>query len=315
MRLDYFIVWGHGLPVFGDVVDLIAGHPSLDVLYLQKGEVKDIAAFIREVYNYEWPLVPWEHTQSKTQFLLEGPAAVGLVVVMNRDPKLRIQDNKDPKFRMPESETIKEVKTLIREKFDPNRGGAGTIKLNPSYDPNQHIVHASDFDSQVPGILKVWGSAAKSFQSLNDWAGVAGFLWYWKTKFEPSVSTNRPQSSWKVEKVSIDKIRLSILGESGALVDLPIEDSPHYKFLVGNSLEYRNYWNRFCGIQLVEDHSPNTFRKLAEDFDYLCDPYESRYIRVVKVAEGYKSFDGDHRLAILKSQGADIIKVEVAGGT
>lgn len=297
MQLDYFIVWGHGLPVFEEVVELVAAHPALDVLYIRKHHVTDMAGLLDEIYSYEWPLVPWEHTKAKTEFLLEGPHSAGLILVMNKDPQMRIQENKDPRFRMPESATIKDVKTLIRERFDPNQGGAGTIKLNPSYNPNQHIVHASDFDSQVPGILKAFGTGVS-----EDY-----FLSYWEKKYTPPPAA--PIST--LRELPIDSVSIRLLDEEGGLVELPIGETPHYQFLMNGSPEYRNYWKRHCGTLLIEDHSPITFKKLAEDFNYLCAPYEHSYI---KVDREYKSLDGDHRLAILKAQGVDTVIVEVCDG-
>lgn len=296
-RLDHFLIWGHGVRFLTGIMDTINEHSDVDILWVEKKKISDMKVFIDQVYSSEWPSVPKEHTLSKTSFLLNPqiPNEAAIILVMNRNPNVRTQDNIDPRFRMPESGTIKDIKTKIREKFDPNKGGGGLIPLLSGYNPDQHIVHASDFEEQVHNILSIF-----NMKKYNSW------FKYWEDRYQPTSKSNI-----LTESVRLDNILLRILDNNGNSRICKIEDSPHYKFLCGDTIEYENYWEQYSGTMLKEDHSPATFNKLAEDFNYLSDPYENCYI---KVDENYKSLDGDHRLTILKSQGVDTVKVEVCNG-
>ena len=296
-RLDYFLVWGHGFSFFTQIMDTINSCKDLDILSIEKRELEDVDDFINHAYAKEWPSVPKAHTKSKTRFLLHPaiPKKAGIILVMNKNPNVRTQDNKNPLFRMPESATIKDVKTKIREKFDPNKGGKGQIPLIPGHNPDQHVIHASDFEGQVENMLKIFG-----MKDYDSW------FTYWEKKYQPINGINT-----SVKNIKLDSIHLRILDNNGNIRLCKIEDSPHYKFLCGETNEYEEYWERFSGIYLKEDHSPNSFEKLAKDFDYLKSPYDTTYIKVKKAGNNYSSLDGDHRLCILKSQQRESIEVEI----
>ena len=262
-----------------------------------KKKISDMKGFIDQVYSTEWPSVPKEHTLSKTSFLLNPqiPNEAAVILVMNKNPLVRTQDNIDPRFRMPESGTIKDIKTKIREKFDPNKGGRGLIPLLSGYNPDQHIVHASDFEEQVHNILDIF-----NMNEYNSW------FEYWVNRYKPVSNSNI-----LTENVKLDDILLRILDNNGNNRICKIEDSPHYKFLCGDTKEYEDYWEQYSGTILKEDHTPNSFKRLSENFEYLKSPYDTSYIQVNRQSDGYTSVDGDHRMSILKKQGKENIKVEI----
>ena len=117
-RLDYFVVWGHGVDYLHEMVDLIDQQDYVDVLYIKKKNISNLEKFILDIYAEEWPHVPKHHTLSKTKFLYHVPRQAALILVMNRNPKVRIQDNKNPLFRMPESETIKNIKKITSRSYN-----------------------------------------------------------------------------------------------------------------------------------------------------------------------------------------------------
>ena len=297
-RLDYFIIWGHATPFLTDIVETIDTFPKIDILYIKTVDIVDRKQFIKDVHAKEWPSVPLEHTLAKTAFLHSVPAVATIALVMNREPKVRIQPNKNPLFHMPECIRIKQLKTLIREKFDPNKGGSGSIALVPNLHPDQHVVHASDFPEQIPNALKVFG-----LKPENYWRE------YWLA-LKGGVITNTPAPA-TVKEVTLDDILLKILSPEGGMQTIPIEISPHYKYLRGDKEDYESYWRQFCGRQLRENHSPTAFSRLSHDFSYLSPPYDKSLIKVRRNHSNYTSEDGDHRLAILKFQKATKVRVEV----
>lgn len=298
-RLDYFVVWGHGIPYLHKIVEIIDQHGDADILYIKKKKITDLKQFIQDIYSEEWLHVPKEHTISKTQFLYHVPRQVALILVMNLDPKTRIQDNKNPLFRMPESETIKDIKDLVRKKYDPNKGGYGKVQLITGYNPDQHVIHASDFPGQIQNALNIF--------EMND---VPYWERYWKQKYCP-VGVPSDGQKYNVEEVSIDDIRMKILNENGVIHSSKIEDSPHYSFVCGDTAKYENYWERFCGDILKENHSPSSFLRLAQDLRYLAEPHQNNFIKVEKTGPLYYTIDGDHRLSILKRRGERKVKVEI----
>tara|TARA_Y100000592_G_C5448324_1_gene307314 strand:- start:70 stop:996 length:927 start_codon:yes stop_codon:yes gene_type:complete len=297
-RLDYFVVWGHGIGYLHEMVDLIDQQDYVDVLYVKKRNISNLKKFIWDIYAEEWPHVPKHHTLSKTEFLYHVPKQAALILVMNRNPKVRIQDNKNPLFRMPESETIKNIKNLIRKKYDPNKGGRGVVQLVPGFNPDQHVVHASDFPEQIQNALNIF-----------DMRDVTYWIKYWNKKYNPKSLTD-PQNV-TIKEVSIDNIQMKILNGQGNIYASKIQDSPHYDFVLGNTKRYEDYWATFCGKTLKENHCPSYFKRLCKNLKYLAPPYQNNLIKVEKQGSLYYTVDGDHRLAILKARGINNIKVEI----
>jgi hypothetical protein len=296
-RLDYFIVWGHGIDYLHEMVGLIGEDEDLDVLCVKKKNINDLEKFISDIYAKEWPSVPKEHTFAKTRFLYYVPKVVAIILVMNRNPKVRTQDNKNPLFRMPESETIKNVKNKIRERYDPNKGGRGQTQVVPRYNPDQHVVHASDFPEQVQNALDVF-----EIQNVEHW------MQYWKDKHFPEQTVINDK---KVVVCDINNIYLRIMDYNRNLIVSEIEQSPHYQYLCGSKEAYKLYWKIYCGDILKENHSPSSFKRLASNFRYLQSPFLNSYIQVEKHGERFYSANGDHRLAIMKYLGHKFIQVEV----
>jgi hypothetical protein len=78
---------------------------------------------------------------------------------------------------------------------------------------------------------------------------------------------------------------------------IKVKDSPHFKYVKGDKLEYQSYINKHIGIELQENH-------FCETFDRLINLYDPNY-----KSDGKKSFiianknnvivDGLHRASIL----------------
>jgi hypothetical protein len=85
------------------------------------------------------------------------------------------------------------------------------------------------------------------------------------------------------------------------VVVLKIKDTPHYKFIMGNKSDYKNYYTNFIKKTYDdENHSPEKFQKLIDGFDInLCGNIKCR-----KGKEGtYIITDGLHRACILAAKG------------
>jgi hypothetical protein len=85
--------------------------------------------------------------------------------------------------------------------------------------------------------------------------------------------------------VSVSELKCNILGEG--LVS--IYETPHYDYVKGEPERYIKYHKKHVGRELKEDHFPEAFDKLIENWTY----YEPIIVQNKTV------LDGVHRLAIL----------------
>ena len=133
-------------------------------------------------------------------------------------------------------------------------------KYNPA--PDEHVVHVTDNDIQ-----------ATYLQNMFD-----------------------PPSYCYVRDPLIKSLTANIL-DVGVV---PITETPHYQFTQGNEQPYIDYWEKFWGRQLKDNHTPENFRKLIQ-----CSKLQPIDV------EGNQIIDGVHRTAIALSRGEERIRAHV----
>ena len=278
-RLDYFIIWGHGLKYRDEILDTIRNHPGLDIITIRKYRVRNIAEFVRRLYESD--TVPFHHLVNKTRYLLGVPPEILVILVMNWAPREKFFGS--GAFRHIQCEVIKELKETIRNRFNPRINGKRT---------EDHVIHGSDYESQVEHLLGL----------LN-----LGRIDYFKRKpnrFLHLPYHIQPFREFMIKEIPISRICCNILegdADRHHLVPCPVEESPHYRYLEGNPLPYVEYMETFGGVVLTDDHLVQEFERLAKEFDYLVPPHENDYILVKEEGPGrYAVMDGVHRLAILR---------------
>ena len=132
-----------------------------------------------------------------------------------------------------------------------------------------HVVHASDYESQTKHAMKLLGVRC----------GVASKKGVLRT-------------------AKLDDLRANIIGVG--LVE--IKDTPHYAYVTEGRL-YAKYYDKHMGTRLTDDHTPEAFDRLIENFKYR-NPIRVNKNRII---------DGVHRAAIFKSRGVYEIEVEDTG--
>lgn len=142
-------------------------------------------------------------------------------------------------------------------------------QFNPM-NTEHHVVHASDYESQTKHALRL----------LN--------IRVVKNKKRKTIT----------RKVRIDDLLANIIDKG--LVR--ITETPHYKYLTGKKSAYLEYYDKYLGTRLTDDHTPEAFDDLIKGFEYENDI----------VISGDKIIDGVHRAAILKKNGINEIKVRDA---
>lgn len=289
-RYDYFLIWGNGMPCKEEILDIIRSKEFLKILRIMDYKPKSIARFVRKVYSYDY--APFQHLKAKTRYLLRTEPSVTLILVRNESPR-EIYRGRGA-FRHIECERIKSVKEEIRNRFNPRRNGKRT---------EEHVIHASDNESQVNHMLKIFGFK-DGVELLRNVPNPILSPPYYLPKFE----------EFTIRRVSASQVYCNILRgtrRSFWKEAVPIEETPHFAFLTSDTRPYKEYLAEFMGA-LTCDYSVENFTALSENFTYLEAPYATSYILVKKSQlNQYIILDGVHRAAILKSRDVDSFPVAV----
>jgi len=281
-RYDYFIIWGNGLQYKEEIIEIIEGNPYLEILAIKKHCPKNVEKLVKAVYSYDY--APFKHLTNKTRYLLSTEASVLFIFIRNNNPReTYIEGN--PLFKHKECLTIKSVKEEIRDRFNERKGDRRT---------EDHVVHASDNQSQTDYILKYLGykEGVGKFKSRSN---LLIPVTYHLGKF------NR----FSLKEVDLSDVYCSIA--TGPETDMlrSVCETPHYRFLSGDVAEYNEYRTMFEDFPcMMDDQFPARYKKFASSFEYLKAPYSTSYILAKEVSPGrYQIIDGVHRIAILAYRG------------
>ena len=278
-RIDYFLIWGHGLQHTREILEIIRGQDAFDILSIYRRNVGDMARFVQRVY--ECDSVPMQHLIAKTRYLLNVPSEVLLVVARNRQPREAYYG--EGPFRHIQCARVKAVKELVRDRFNPRVDGKRT---------EHHVIHASDYQSQTEHVLRVMGLP-----------GIA------EHQREPNPRLLAPHhiapfTNYRLHEVPIAQLRANILGQG----TVSIEATPHYQYALGNRAPYIDYQSRYAGQQLTDDHYPEAFDRLLASYDPARDERGGKrsYILALPRAGGeFLVIDGVHRAALLAARGVE----------
>ncbi|MBI5388565.1 MAG: FkbM family methyltransferase [Verrucomicrobia bacterium] len=276
-RMDYFLIWGHGLAHAEDILKLIRRRRDLEIISIHRKHVGEMAGFVQDIYACD--TVPYEHLRDKTRYLLSTPQEVLFILVRNLNSQERIYG--DGPFRHIQCALIKDLKEEVRNAFNPRSEGRRT---------EHHVIHASDYESQVRHVLKVLG--------LPDLAHY---------QRQPSAEVNAPYhldslEGGQVRTLEVASLDAHILGRG--LV--PIDDTPHFAYVRGNKTAYSAYYQAHSGELLTDDHAETAFDELIQHLDYGRRGRNGRrdLIVVRRGEQGrYVILDGVHRAAVLRHRG------------
>jgi len=283
-RMDFFMIWGHGLRYTRDIVDTLRRVKDFEIVTIVKKQVGDIAQFVQDVYSCD--SFPYEHLVAKTRYLLQTQPEIIFILIRNNNPQEQWKG--EGAFRRVQCMLIKDVKEAIRNRFNPRKPNGKRTE--------HHVVHASDFESQVEHILGVLGLPP---------------LPYYKRRPHPDLEGPfhlEPFDDYAVCEVRIDDLRANILG-SGLV---PIAETPHYHYLLGDRQVYERYHETYLGTKLTEDHFPEAYDRMISAFryDYWTPDGRRSLILAQPEKDGtYRILDGVHRAAILKQRGAVTVTI------
>ena len=290
-RYAFFTVWANGFEHVDHILALIRGHSALEILMVELRQLADARKFVFDLYACD--SVPIRHLRGKLKYLLDVPPEVLFIFVRNHDPKETFVGSGP--FRKPQCQTISRLKWYIRELYNPKENGVRT---------EQHVIHASDYESQTDYVLKLLGYSAGVRMFENNRHGLPFGLPY---------HVRRP-ARYTFRAVRLDELRAAILvgnpdePESVHATPMDIAQTPHYLALTKDMYYYERYLRAYRYVWLRDDSYPGRLLQLARSWN---DANMERII-VVRREASYLILDGVHRAAILQSRGTKIAKcVEV----
>jgi hypothetical protein len=290
-RYGYFLIWGNGIQYKEEILDILRSKEFIKILRIMNHRPKSIAHLVKTIYSYDY--APFEHLKAKTRYLLKTDPDVVFIFFRNEDAQERYFGG--GAFRHIECERIKSLKEEIRDKFNPRIDGKRT---------EEHVVHASDNESQTDHILKY----------LRYKNGV-GHL-----KNVPNPILSAPYyipgfGEFTIRRINSSQLYCNILRgtiESYWTEPVQIEDTPQFTCLTGDTQSYNDYLARFTGGPLTCDYSVDNLMELSQNFAYLEPPYAASYILVNEFPPNkYLILDGVHRATILKFRGITDFPVAV----
>ena len=272
-RFDFFIIWGNGIEYTSEIIDIIRSYEYIDIIMIKKISFTNIEDFVNSIYLSD--VVPKEHIQTKTSYLLKSSPEVIFVLVKNFNPKEKFFG--EGRFKHIQCENIVKIKQHIREKYNPRING----EIN-----HNHVIHASDFVEQVEQILTYL--KLPSLKTFNRYDNLEYFIPYYldfKKYYELTVN--------------IDDLKINVINKG--LVK--IQNSPHYKYVTGDEDEYKHYLAENFGNKLTSDHLPESYNQLIKNFNFNYSDEKKHMIIVKKINNNeFQILDGAHRACIIRSQ-------------
>lgn len=284
-RMDYVLIWSHGIQYVQGIMDIIRSYEDIDIVTIVAFDVEDISKFVWAVYSTD--TYPMQHLIDKTAYLMHTEPEVIFILLRNRNTQEK--ESGSGEFRGVQCQLIEKLKWEIRGKYNP--------RDKNGQDTHNHVIHVSDFESQVVHILKLL--------RLPD-------IKYYNRIPNKDLDLPhhiQPFDSYSVEEIDIDNIYAYITDVDKC----KLEDTPHFEYLNGNKQVYVDYYNKYFATILRDDHMPGAFDHMIKDFkyNYISDNGRRSIALVTKSDDCYIVEDGVHRLAILKHRNVKFVKVAV----
>jgi len=285
MRYDMFILWGNGINYVSSIVNMIRDDKNFSIIRMVLKDIHNMQEFIRGVYKCD--TVPWEHLVAKSRYLLSAEKKCICILVKNKNPEEKHFG--EGRFRHIQCQKIINIKNLIRSKYNPK-----LLDLNRIIPPlpqgvsHNHCIHATDYESQVDYLLGYFNLGTLS--SYNRYENSPVYIpWHLNI------------NNYEIVALDLNNLRANVNGNI-----IKIEDTPHYQYVLGNKDAYINYFYKNFGKILQEDHFPESFDRLIQNFDVNYKTPSGKKSHIIVQKNTIR--DGLHRASILKHLGIKKIK-------
>lgn len=269
-EFHYFLIWQNGIHNFQGIINEIEKSKDIDILKLIRYEVKNIKKFIDFIYSFDY--APLIHLRDKTKYLKKFKGEIMIIFINVYNGVNAYFGEKE--FRHIENMNIRKLKNNIREKYNK--------RINNKITQN-HVIHASDNVHQSKKLLNYFGYENPEIftRSLD----IPHHIRYKKL-----ILKSIDFSMIKARIIKNDKIVLE-----------SILNTPHYKFLKGDTIHYKKYLQDNIGRKLKDYYSTTKFKNLEKIYD--TKGKFNSFIIVKKNKDFYEVLDGLHRFSILTLKG------------
>ena len=114
MRLDALLIWGHGLPHFDGILDLVRADPNFRIRRIVQRDIDDLPRFVKSVYNFDY--APYRHLIDKTRYLMQTPPKFAVIFADNLQPEEH--EVGQGRFAHLECKKMTALKRAIRERYN-----------------------------------------------------------------------------------------------------------------------------------------------------------------------------------------------------
>lgn len=283
------ILWGHGICYTQQILHSLMEDIDCDILNIKKKKIDDLEKCIEICYKSDLEKRQQvSHIKAKTAYLKNVPPVYVHILIKNHGASF-IKYGKGDNITIADK-NITDWKWKIREMFNPK----GRVHKKPlsSGITHNHVIHVTDAPEDCVDLCyRLLKKKPVDFENKV----INGYEIPW----------HLPERSMYCKILDISEIRVNIVGKG----IIKIECSPHYEYVLGKKENYTKYYSKYCGEQLQDNHTTKKFDNLIKSFDFLGYNMEDR--RLIIVNSKYVVMDGVHRLAILKMNDIDKIKVLV----
>jgi len=283
------IVWGHGIEYILDILNTINNDLNCNILNITLGTINNYDNFIKNIYKLE--MVNSEHIFSKTQYLKSIKNQYFHILIKNNGSN--IQQYGEGIYKTYADKNIVNLKWQLREKYNPkliNVNSQPSKNLPPRISHN-HIIHITDSNEECNEVCKfLLNKNPEEFE--NKKINNIYFPWHFRI---PKI---------KKINVNIDNLYIRLVNNRN---NSKIIDSPHFKYVCNDKEPYINYYTKYIGTYLQDNHTPAQFDKLIKNFNSYTYNFEES--RLIIINQNFQVCDGIHRLSILKKNNINNINV------
>ena len=282
-RPTIFIVWPNGSKFLDDILEILDSEENNEIIRIIKIENYNMNKLVRNVYKNDQ--VNALHIIGKVKYLKKITGPVTFILCDETAPEMVIRGEKN---NIIDSARVLKLKNDIRSRFN-TRLSNGEISHN-------HVVHSTDSEDEALRLLHmveptflqnykmstigVWGCDGCSMQQ----------------------GLEVIQETVKCQNVNIKLLKAVIIENHGRNAEyIPLEDTPHFKFLNGNRQPYFRYISQHRGLGHKVYYSGKKFETLL---NVALRDFKTLPPVTVKIwGDKYIIVDGLHRAVIAKKLG------------
>jgi hypothetical protein len=289
-RFELAIIWDHGIQYYNEIFKIL-NENNFKILLIKKISFDNYDTFINNIYYLD--TTPKEHIKTKSKYLHKFSKQCIVVLFQNFNYIEHIEQ-KNTKYETVTCSNILRIKWLIREKFNPRHTNA-SYQNGPKLSKgitHDHVIHMNDTLNETIHLLKYFKLKEPEYY-LNYNVFIP---WHLKDS----------SKTYEIKEVNIDNIKCNIVGRS----NISITDTPHFQYVNGSKQSYKEYYEKNIGITLCDDHSPGSFDKLIDTFDYENYSHKENKFLII-LNKNFIINDGLHRTCILYKENIKRFKVYI----